>query len=174
MIGPLPLPQHDSSLAAVHAAHSLIYDANLLLDDEAYFDWLTLCDRDFTYKISAHGPESRNVMAWLEHDKTGMLTLVERLPRHQSDHVHLTRHTSVYRIDLDDPVSIADIGASVVLRAISSVAIFRTSPDAAETQFYATGKYLDRIRIYGSTARFAARELRLETHKLAAGTRAPL
>jgi methanesulfonate monooxygenase subunit beta len=174
MIGPLPLPQHDHSFAAVHAAQSLIYDANLLLDDQAYFDWLTLCDSDFTYKISAYSPEIRKLMAWLDHDKTGMLTLVELLPRHQSDHSRLTRHTSVYRIDLDDPTSALDIGASAVVSAVSSVAVYRTSLDGGTTDLFAVGKYVDRIRIYGTRARFAARELRLETRQLGIGTHFPL
>ena len=174
MIGPLPLRQAPLSFATVLTAQNVVYDANLLLDDSAYFDWLTLCDSDFTYKICAYSPEIRKMMAWLQHDKSGMLNLVELLPRHQSDRSRLTRHTSVYRIELDEPSVPLDAGADTVVRAISSVAVYRTTLDGGTTDLFAVGAYYDRIRVYDTVARFASRELRLETRQLGIGTHFPL
>jgi methanesulfonate monooxygenase subunit beta len=173
VIGPLQRIEAPT-FATVQAAQNVIYDANLLLNESEYGDWLTLCDADFTYRITAYSPEIRKLMAWLDHDRAGILNLVELLPRHQSDHSRITRHTTVYRIDTEEPSAAADAKADTIVHAVSSVAIYRTLLDGGTTTLFAIGNYHDRIRIYASAARFAARELRLETRQLGIGTHFPL
>ena len=55
----------------------------------------------FRYTITAYSPEIRKDMIWLDHDKAGMQLLFGNLPRHNSDHSPLTRHATVYTVDVD-------------------------------------------------------------------------
>ena len=55
--------------------------------------------KSFDYTITAHSPEIRKDMVWLDHDKAGMQLLFNNLPRHISDHSPLTRHAIVYTVE---------------------------------------------------------------------------
>ena len=68
------------------AIEELVYRSCLMLDEKNYKGYLDLCDGDFRYTITAHSPEIRKDMIWLDHDKPGMQTLFNQLPRHNSDH----------------------------------------------------------------------------------------
>ena len=70
----------------------LIYRSCLVLDDKDFKGYLNLCDSGFRYTIRTHSPEIRKDMVWLDHDRKGMETLFNNLPRHNSDHSPLTRH----------------------------------------------------------------------------------
>ena len=60
----------------------------------------TCATTSFRYTITAHSPEIRKDMIWLDHDKPGMQLLFNNLPRHNSDHSPLTRHATVYTVEL--------------------------------------------------------------------------
>jgi methanesulfonate monooxygenase small subunit len=162
--------RHDASEAA---ARDLIYEACLLLDGERFAEWLALCAPEFKYRIKTYSPEIRKDMTWLEHDRTGLVTMIEMLPKHNTDHGQLTRHVSVYKVGLDADRRIAS--------AVSSFACYRTMLDginshldAGETQLFLIGKYHDRIRVDGDRPLFVERTVILDTRRLDKGSHYPI
>lgn len=158
--------------ALKEAVRDLIYRGSLLLDDERFLDFLKLCDSDFRYFVKTFGLEINREMIWLEKDYEEYKLMIEMLPRHNTDHGRLTRHTSVYTVEED--------GRDMV-RATSSFACFRTMVDginshidAGETQLFVIGKYYDRIRVSGSEPRFVERVAYLETRRLDKGSHYPV
>src|SRR5574341_2273431 len=89
------------------AVEELVYRSCLALDARDYKAFLALCDEDFRYTISTYSPEIRKEMVWLDHDRKGMETLFTNLPRHNSDHSPITRHATVYTVEIDGEVATA-------------------------------------------------------------------
>ena len=144
---------------------SVVYQSALLLDGREFQGYLDLCEPDFRYVVGAYSPEIRREMVWLDHDKTGLRGLFETLPRHNSDHATLTRHVTVYRVE------IAADGESA--SAISALQVFRTPLDGGATELYAVGKIHDSLRIAEGRARLTKRHIRLDTRMLGIGTHIP-
>lgn len=146
----------------------VVYQSCMLLDDKNFRGYLDLCDPDFRYAITAHSPEIRKDMIWLEHDKKGMEQLFANLPRHNSDHSPLTRHATLYTLD-----DIDDTGRAV--RAVSALQVYRTSIDGGTTELFAVGKYVDTLRISldSGTARLRSRTVKLDTRMLGIGSHIP-
>ncbi len=149
------------------AVERVLYRSCLLLDDSDFKGYLELCDPEFRYAITAHSPEIRRDMTWLEHDKRGMETLFANLPRHNSDHSPLTRHATLYTLDVDE--------ASGEARAVSALQIFRTAMDGGATELFAVGKYVDTLRLGadGTGARLLNRTVKLDTRMLGIGYHVP-
>jgi methanesulfonate monooxygenase subunit beta len=145
------------------AVEELVYRSCLALDLKDFKAFLDLCDEDFRYTISAYSPEIRREMVWLDHDRKGMETLFNNLPRHNSDHSPLTRHATVYTVDMDGSA------ASVV----SALQVFRTQLDGGATELFAVGRFHDTVRIQGESAKLARRVVRLETRLLSYGYHIP-
>lgn len=143
----------------------LVYQSCLLLDDKNFKGYLDLCSEQFRYTITAHSPEIRKDMIWLDHDKTGMQTLLTQLPRHNSDHSPLTRHANVYTVTFDK----SDKGAQVV----SALQVFKTDLDGGATALFAIGKYLDSVVLDGDKPKLAKRVVRLDTRMLGIGYHIP-
>jgi len=155
------------------AVRDAIYRAALLLDGEKFKDWLALCAPEFRYRIQTYSPEIRKEMTWLEHDLTGLHGMVDMLPRHNTDHGQLSRHVSVYAVELDP--------AGDAASAISSFACYRTALDgvlshldAGETRLFVIGKYHDRFRLAGGRALFVDRTVFLDTRRLDKGSHYPI
>jgi methanesulfonate monooxygenase subunit beta len=144
------------------AIEELIYRSCLALDARDYPAYLALCDAEFRYTISTYSPEIRREMVWLDHDRKGMETLFTNLPRHNSDHSPLTRHATVYTVELDSEK------ASVV----SALQVFKTELDGGATQLFAVGRLHDLVSLNG-TPRLAKRLVRLETRLLGYGYHIP-
>lgn len=144
---------------------SVIYQSALLLDDREFQGYLDLCERDFRYVVGAYSPEIRKEMVWLDHDKPALRSLFETLPRHNSDHAVLSRHLTVYRVEL------AADGTSA--SAISGLQVFRTVLDGGTTELYAVGKIRDSLRIADDRARLSKRRIQLDTRMLGIGTHIP-
>jgi len=146
-------------------AEDLIYRAALLLDARDFPGFVALCEPDFRYLISAYSPEIRQDMVWLNHDRAGLQALFETLPRHNSDHAPLTRHVTVYLLDL---------AADRVSASVTSVLqIFRTTLDGGATELFAVGKIHDSIRLVDGTARLVRRHIKLDTRMLGIGSHIP-
>ena len=145
------------------AIEELVYRSCLALDEKDYKAYLALCDEDFRYTISTYSPEIRREMVWLDHDRKGMETLFTNLPRHNSDHSPLTRHATVYTIDLDSSA------ASVV----SAIQVFKTELDGGATQLFAVGRFHDTVKLNGASPKLAKRVVRLETRLLGYGYHIP-
>ena len=86
------------------AIEEVVYGAALTLDASDFAGFLALCDDDFRYTIGAYSPEIRRQVSWLDAGKADITTLFETLPRHNSDHAPLTRHVTVYKIELREAV----------------------------------------------------------------------
>ena len=147
------------------AIEELVYTSCMLLDEHKYNDYLALCADDFRYTITAHSPEIRRDMVWLDHDKSGMQTLLTQLPRHNSDHSPLTRHATVYSVKVDDDAKAADV--------ITSLQVYKTDLDGGATKLFAVGKYLDRVHLSNGLPKLAQRTVKLDTRMLDIGYHIP-
>jgi methanesulfonate monooxygenase small subunit len=163
----------EQQAAATAAVQAVIYRAALLLDAEKFADWLALCAPDFTYRIQTYSPEIRKLMTWLQHDLKGLRTMIEMLPRHNTDHGQLSRHVSVYAVELED--------GGTAATAISSFLCHRTMLDginahldSGETQLFLVGKYYDRFRLNGGQPLFIDRTVFLDTRRLDKGSHYPI
>lgn len=148
-----------------HALTELICRSCMALDDRAYGAYLDLCDPAFRYRITAYSPEIRKEMTWLEHDKAGLQTLFNNLPRHNSDQSPLTRHVTTYIVQHDAPAGRA--------RVISALQVFKTAIDGGATTLYAVGKIHDEIALHGDGPRLLDRNIRLDTRMLGIGYHIP-
>jgi len=155
------------------AVEDVIYRACLLMDDEKFMEWLALCAPGFNYRITTYSPEIRKSMTWYEQDVTGLKGMIEMLPKHNTDHGRLTRHLTVYTVDVDRSKSEA--------KATSSFACYRTMLDginshidAGESQLFLIGRYHDRFRIGEQGPRFLERNVVLDTRRLDKGSHYPI
>ncbi|HUH85498.1 MAG TPA: nuclear transport factor 2 family protein [Stellaceae bacterium] len=155
------------------AVRDLIYRAALLLDAERFKDWLALCAEDFTYRIQTYSPEIRKQMTWLQHDMPGLRTMIEMLPRHNTDHGQLSRHVSVYAIALEDGGKEASATSSFICHRTMLDGI-NAHLDAGETQLFLVGKYHDRFRLADGRPLFRDRTVFLDTRRLDKGSHYPI
>lgn len=154
-------------------ARDAVYQASLLLDDQRWDDWLALCTDDFTYDIKSWSPEINYDMTYLHASHKDLGSLIRLLPKHNTDHSPLTRHTSVYSVELSPDGATAQV--------VSSVVIFQhlldgtnSHIDAGESRLFLVGKYYDQLRFEDGSAKFTARELRLLNRRLDKGSHWPL
>jgi methanesulfonate monooxygenase subunit beta len=150
-----------------------IYRATLALDDQKWDAWLDLCADEFNYAIKSFSPEINKDMTYLEHDRRGMKSLLDLLPKHNTDHSPLRRHTSVYAVDLSQDESEA--------KAISSFVVYQnmldgqnSHIDAGESRLFLVGKYYDTLKIENGKARFVDRVVRLDNRRLDKGSHWPI
>lgn len=146
------------------AIEELVYRSCLALDAMDYKAFLALCDEDFRYTISTYSPEIRREMVWLDHDRKGMETLFTNLPRHNSDHSPLTRHATVYTVDLDSSKDVS---------VVSALQVFKTQLDGGATELFAVGRFHDTVKLDGASAKLKKRLVRLETRLLGYGYHIP-
>ena len=154
---------------------ALIYESCMALNAEHWHAFLALCDTEsFRYRITNYSPEIRREQCWMDRDFAGLKSLIELLPKHNSDHSPLTRHGTVYRIGRDP--------ASGDVLATTQVAIYRTQLDgcnshfeSGQTHLFAIGRYEDRIRParQGNAARLLSRNVVLDTRQIDIGSHVP-
>ena len=150
-----------------------IYRATLMLDDQKWDEWLALCDEDFHYAIKAWSPEINYDMTYLEADYKELETLIRLLPKHNTDHSPLKRHTTVYIVD------VAEDGKTAT--AVSSFAVFQhlldgvnSHIDSGESHLFLLGRYKDTLRLDNGSAKFLDREVRLDNRRLDKGSHWPI
>lgn len=150
-----------------------IYRSTIFLDRQQWDDWLANCDASFSYAIRAWSPEINKDVTYLSLDRNGLENLVKLLPKHNTDHSPLTRHTSVYTVELDEPANSA--------KAVSSVVVYQnlldginSHIDAGESRLFLVGKYIDTFKIEEGTAKFVSREVRIENRRLDKGSHWPI
>ncbi len=161
------------NLEAVSAVRETIYRATAALDDQRWDDWLSLCAPDFHYAITSFSPEINKDMIYLQGSRKEMESMVHMLPKHNTDHSPLHRHTSVYTVD------VAEDGKSA--EALSSVVIYQnmldgvnSHIDSGESRLFLVGKYKDTFNFEDGEAKFVQRQLRLENRRLDKGSHWPL
>ena len=153
---------------------ALVYESCLALNAEDWKTFLGMCEREaFRYRIVNYSPEIRREQCWMDRDWKGLKSLLDLLPRHNSDHSPLTRHATVYKVILNTDGSEAD--------AVTLVTIYRTELDggnshfeSGQTSLFAVGKYEDRIRLDGEGgAKLVRRTVRLDTRQIGMGSHVP-
>ncbi len=156
-----------------NAVRDSVYKACLHKDDMEWEKWLELCDEDFYYAITAYSPEISNDMTYLSGSREDMSTMMNMLPKHNSDHSLLKRHCSVYTVDVDEKAGTAT--------AVSSVLVYQTQldginchVDAGESNVFIVGKYHDKFRVDGDSVKFIERNVKIDTRRLDKGTHYPI
>ncbi|MGI9382247.1 MAG: nuclear transport factor 2 family protein [Methyloligellaceae bacterium] len=162
-----------STNGAADAVRDTIYRSCLLLDDHKWAEWLELCDEDFHYAIKAWSPEINYDMTYFQGRWKDLETMTNLLPKHNTDHSPLKRHTTVYTVDVDEDGKTAT--------AVSSVVVYQnmldgvnSHLDAGESHLFLVGKYFDKLKIEDGKARFLEREVRLDTRRLDKGSHWPI
>ena len=147
----------------------IIYKATLALDENNWSAWFELCDESFTYAITSFSPEINKKMTYFSGDKKELVGLMDMLPKHNTDHSPLHRHTSVYSIDISDD------GKSAT--AVSSVTIYQnmldginSHLDSGESRLFVIGKYVDEFSIVDGIPKFTNRETQLDNRRLDKGS----
>jgi methanesulfonate monooxygenase small subunit len=150
-----------------------IYRSAISLDSQDWEAWLAHCDEAFEYAIRAWSPEINKDMTYLALDRKGLASMIKLLPKHNTDHSPLTRHTSVYTVDVDDTTKSA--------KAVSSFVVYQTlldginsHIDAGESRVFLIGKYIDTFKIDNNKATFLSREVRIENRRLDKGSHWPI
>lgn len=160
-------------MSTCETVRDAIYQATALLDDQKWNDWLSMCDESFQYSITSWSPEINYNMTYLAASKKDMHHLVDLLPKHNTDHSPLHRHTSVYSVTPSDDGKTAT--------AVSSVLIFQnmldgtnSHIDAGESRLFLIGRYIDTLQVEDGKATFLSRELKLDNRRLDKGSHWPL
>jgi len=146
-----------------------IYKATLALDENNWSEFFELCDESFTYAITSFSPEINKNMTYFSGDRKELVGLMDMLPKHNTDHSPLHRHTSVYSVD------IAEGGKSAT--AISSVTIYQnmldginSHLDSGESRLFVIGKYIDQFSVINGVPTFTNRETKLDNRRLDKGS----
>jgi methanesulfonate monooxygenase small subunit len=153
----------------------MIYDGCMALNAERWPDFLALCEpQGFRYRITNYSPEILRTQCWMDRDFKGLKSVIELLPKHNTDHSPLTRHAIVYKVLVD--------ATSGEVHAHTQLAIYRTELDGSNSHFdsgrtalWAIGRYEDRIRADGDGgARLLERNVVLDTRQIDIGSHLPL
>ncbi len=150
-----------------------IYEATMALDDQQWEQWLDLCDDDFHYAVKAFSPEINVDMTYLQGSRKDMATLVRMLPKHNTDHSPLRRHTSVYKVEVSPDGKTANAVSSFVIYQNMLDGI-NSHIDAGESRLFLVGKYHDTLKLEDGKAKFVKREVRLDNRRLDKGSHWPL
>jgi methanesulfonate monooxygenase small subunit len=150
-----------------------IYRSSILLDQQDFNGWLAHCEDSFQYAIRSWSPEINKDLTYLALDKSALASMIKLLPKHNTDHSPLTRHTSVYTVEVDEETRLA--------KAVSSVIVFQnlldginSHVDAGESRLFLVGKYNDVLKLGNEKATFLNREVRLENRRLDKGSHWPI
>jgi methanesulfonate monooxygenase small subunit len=157
---------------AASLVRDAIYRSTIMLDQQNWDGWLEQCGDEFHYAIKSWSPEINKDLTYLSLDRKGLESLLKLLPKHNTDHSPLTRHTSVYTVEMN---------GDATAHAVSSVIVYQnlldginSHIDAGESRLFLVGKYIDRLKIKDDKAKFVSREVRLENRRLDKGSHWPI
>ncbi len=155
------------------AVRDSIYRAAIALDDQDWNGWLSLCNDDFHYAITAFSPEINKDMIYLQGSRKEMETMMNMLPKHNTDHSPLRRHTSVYTVDVSKDGKTAE--------AVSSFVVYQnlldginSHIDAGESRLFLVGKYKDKFKVEDGKAKFVDRKVCIDNRRLDKGSHWPI
>jgi methanesulfonate monooxygenase subunit beta len=158
-----------TSRAELRAAiEDVVYTSCLLLDEQAFAAWLELTAPELKYRITAHSPEIRKEMTWLEHDRAGLTALFELFPKHHVNHAQWQRHGVLYQVVEESPGVVRAVTSLVVHHTVVDVGDVHL--DAGKTSVFAVGRYHDKLRLEQGRWLLTERTARLETRQLGIGT----
>ena len=160
-------------IAARAMVTDTIYRGSLALDDLQWDTFLSLCGDPFNYVVKSFSPEINKDVTYMQHDREGLKLLLDLLPKHNTDHSPLRRHTSVYTVDVA-----AD---GLTAKAVSSFVIYQnmldgenSHIDSGESRLFLVGRYLDTLTLQPDGARFAERLVRLDNRRFDKGSHWPI
>ncbi len=156
-------------MSASELVKDTIYRSCLLLDDQKWNNWLDLCDDSFEYKITSYSPEIRKDMIYFSGDRKELTTMLEMLPKHNTDHSPLKRHATVYTVDVDADGKSAEAVTSVVIYQNMLDGV-NSHIDSGESHLFVVGRYIDKFSINGKGAKLVSREMRLDNRRLDRGS----
>jgi len=159
---------NDNAAAELRAElTNVIARSAFLLDERRFGEWIDLTLPEFRYRIQAYSPDIRREMTWLDHDRPGMIALIELLPKHHVDGADLLRQVSVGEV-LSESATEAS--------CVTSLTVFYTARDVGDShvdggssRLFLVGRYHDRFRREGAQWRLAERTVRLQTRQLGVG-----
>jgi len=147
---------------------NLVAEGAQLLDERRFGEWIDLTAAAFRYRIEAYSHDLRKNMTWLDHDRNGMVALIELLPKHHVDGGDWLRQVSLGTVNREGPTS---------ARATSSLAVFHTvvdvgnsHVDGGSSRLLLVGRYHDRFEHDGARWRLRERDVRLHTRQLGVGS----
>lgn len=158
-----------NGIQVVEAVKDTIYRSCLFLDDEKWSDFLGLCDQSFKYAIKAYSPEISYDMTYFSGNRDELASLIEMLPKHNTDHSPLKRHATVYTVDVKEDGDTATAVTSLVVYQNMFDGV-NSHIDSGESHLFLIGKYLDKFKIDGGSAKLVEREVRLDTRRLDKGS----
>ncbi len=150
-----------------------IYRSTIMLDSQDWNGWLENCGEEFEYAIRAWSPEINKDVTYLALDRDGLANMLKLLPKHNTDHSPLTRHTSVYTVEVDDKGEAAKAVSSVIV-CQNLLDGINSHIDAGESRVFLVGKYNDTFKIENNRAHFLSREVRIENRRLDKGSHWPI
>lgn len=158
---------------AARIVRDTIYRATLMLDDQKWEQWLDLCDESFDYTIKSFSPEINYDMTYLQANRKDMESMMRLLPKHNTDHSPLKRHTTVYTVDVSEDGKTAT--------SISSFVVYQnmldgnnSHLDSGESRLFLVGRYIDTLKLDNGKATFLKREVRLDNRRLDKGSHWPI
>jgi len=158
----------DASVAA-QAVRDTVYRSCLFLDDENWEGFLSLCDPNLDYSITAFSPEINRDMTFFSQKFSGLKTLLDQLPKHNTDHSPLKRHVSVYTVDINtDNTDASSVSSFIVYRNMLDG--INSHLDSGENHLFVIGKYLDKFKLEDGKAKLVERQARLDTRRLDKGS----
>jgi methanesulfonate monooxygenase subunit beta len=158
---------------ASSAVRDTIYRSSILLDQQDWDGWLAYCDDEFQYAIRCWSPEINKDMTYLALDRKALASTIRLLPKHNTDHSPLTRHTSVYTVDIDEEKRLASAVSSVIV-CQNLLDGINSHIDAGESRLFIVGKYIDNLKIENGKAMFVSREVRIQNRRLDKGSHWPI
>lgn len=150
------------------ALSDVVFESARLLDERRWGEWIDLTAPEFRYRIEAYSPELRKNMTWLEHDRGGMIALIELLPRHHIDGSDWLRQVSLGRIDEVQHDEVATISSLAIFRTVRDIG--DSHVDGGSTQVFLVGHYHDRFRSDGERWLLSERTVKLHTRQLGVGS----
>ena len=158
-----------SANGVADSVRDTIYRSCLYLDDGKWSDFLSCCDESFTYAIKAYSPEIRKDMTYFAGSRQDIDTMLGLLPKHNTDHSPLTRHATVYTVEVEKDGKSATAVTSLVVYQNMYDGI-NSHIDAGENHLFLIGKYVDKLKLTDGAAKLVEREVRLDTRRLDKGS----
>lgn len=157
---------------AASLVRDAIYRSTILLDEQNWDGWLEYCDDEFQYAIRAWSPEINKDVTYLGLDLKGLASMIKLLPKHNTDHSPLTRHTSVYTVEMDGQETAKSVSSVIVYQNLLDG--INSHIDAGESRLFLVGKYIDTFKVKDNKAKFVSREVRIENRRLDKGSHWPI
>ncbi len=134
-----------------------------MLDEENFDGFLSLCSKNFQYKITAFSPEINKEMIWMDEDFEGLKNLLVMVPEHLRRLGKFTRHLSIGQTFREKD--------EIIIH--SSFIIIHTDLDG-KSNIFGVGRYKDKMDSELSKPLLLSREAHLETRDLGIGSHVPI